>query len=84
MEIAIISGGISGLTTAHLLCGGHEITLFEANDYLGGHTNTPDVTHEGVQYALDTGFIVFNERTYPNFIKLLDRLGIALHPSPTY
>ncbi len=81
MKIAIIGGGISGLTTAHLLCGEHDITLFEANDYLGGHTNTLDVTNAGVQYAVDTGFIVFNERTYPNFIKLLDRLGIPSQPS---
>jgi predicted NAD/FAD-binding protein len=81
MKIAIIGGGISGLTTAHLLCGEHEITLFEANDYPGGHTNTLDVMHAGKTYAVDTGFIVFNERTYPNFIKLLDRLGVASQPS---
>ncbi len=81
MKIAIIGGGISGLTAAHLLCGEHEITLFEANDYLGGHTNTLDLRHEGQQYAVDTGFIVFNERTYPNFIKLLARLGVASQPS---
>ncbi len=81
MKIAIIGGGISGLTTAHLLCGEHEITLFEANDYPGGHTNTLDVTHEGKNYAVDTGFIVFNERTYPNFIKLLDRLRVPSQPS---
>jgi predicted NAD/FAD-binding protein len=81
MKIAIIGGGISGLTTAHLLCREHEITLFEANDYPGGHTNTLDVTRDGTNYAVDTGFIVFNERTYPNFIKLLDRLGVASQPS---
>ncbi|MEI6824771.1 MAG: FAD-dependent oxidoreductase [Desulfuromonadales bacterium] len=81
MKIAIIGGGISGLTTAHLLCGEHEITLFEANDYPGGHTNTLDVTHDGTSYAVDTGFIVFNERTYPNFIKLLDRLAVPSQPS---
>jgi predicted NAD/FAD-binding protein len=81
MKIAIIGGGISGLTTAHLLCGEHEITLFEANDYPGGHTNTLDVPLEGKTYAVDTGFIVFNERTYPNFIKLLDRLGVPSQPS---
>jgi predicted NAD/FAD-binding protein len=81
MKIAIIGGGVSGLTTAHLLCGEHEITLFEANDYPGGHTNTLDVPHDGTRYAVDTGFIVFNERTYPNFIALLDRLGVASQPS---
>jgi len=81
MKLAIIGGGISGLTTAHLLCGEHEITLFEAGDYPGGHTNTLEVTHDGNNYAVDTGFIVFNERTYPNFIKLLDRLGVPSQPS---
>ncbi len=81
MKIAIIGGGISGLTTAHLLCGEHEVTLFEAGDYPGGHTNTLDVTRDGKNYAVDTGFIVFNERTYPNFIKLLDRLRVASQPS---
>lgn len=81
MKIAIIGGGISGLTTAHLLCGEHEITLFEAGDYPGGHTNTLDVTHGSTNYAVDTGFIVFNERTYPNFITLLERLGVPSQPS---
>lgn len=81
IKIAIIGGGISGLTTAHLLCGEHEVTLFEANYYPGGHTNTRDITHDGTTYAVDTGFIVFNERTYPNFIKLLDRLDVASQPS---
>jgi len=81
MKIAIIGGGISGLTTAHLLCSQHQITLFEAGDYPGGHTNTLDVTHNGISYAVDTGFIVFNERTYPNFIKLLERIGVPSQPS---
>jgi len=81
MKIAIIGGGISGLTAAHLLGGEHEITLFEAGDYLGGHTCTLDVQHEGTTYPVDTGFIVFNERTYPNFIKLLARLGVPSQPS---
>jgi predicted NAD/FAD-binding protein len=81
MKIAIIGGGISGLTTAHLLCGEHDITLFEANDYPGGHTNTLDVSHAGTRYAVDTGFIVFNERTYPNFIQLLERLRVPSQPS---
>jgi len=81
MRIAIIGGGISGLTTAYLLCPEHEITLYEANGYLGGHTNTVDVTVDGVTWPVDTGFIVFNERTYPNFIRLLKRLGVASQPS---
>jgi predicted NAD/FAD-binding protein len=81
MNIAIIGGGISGLATAHLLCGEHQVTLFEANDYLGGHTHTVDVPLDGTVWAVDTGFIVFNERTYPNFIRLLDHLGVASQPS---
>ncbi len=81
MKIAIVGGGISGLTAAHLLCRDHEITLFEAGDYLGGHTNTLDVSLEGGTWAVDTGFIVFNERTYPNFIRLLDRLGVGSRES---
>ena len=81
MKIAIIGGGISGLTAAHLLCSEYDITLFETADYLGGHTNTLDVQHDGTMYAVDTGFIVFNERTYPNFIRLLDRLGVPSQPN---
>ena len=81
MKVAIIGGGISGSTTAHLLCGQYEITLFEAGDYPAGHTNTLDVPLDGKNYAVDTGFIVFNERTYPNFIKLLNRLDVPSQPS---
>ena len=81
MKLAVVGGGISGLATAHLLCREMDITLFEANDYLGGHTHTVDVPLNGSSWAVDTGFIVFNERTYPNFIKLLDRLGVASKPS---
>jgi len=77
MKIAIIGGGVSGLVTAYLLSDEHDITLFEANDYLGGHTHTVDVQRKEKNLAVDTGFIVFNERTYPNFIKLLARLGVA-------
>jgi predicted NAD/FAD-binding protein len=76
VRIAIIGGGISGLATAHLLCRAHEVTVFEANDYAGGHTQTHDVPLGGRSWAVDTGFIVFNERTYPNFIRLLARLGV--------
>ncbi|MBE0603038.1 MAG: FAD-dependent oxidoreductase, partial [Deltaproteobacteria bacterium] len=80
-KIAVIGGGISGLTAAHLLSGEHDVTLFEATDYLGGHTHTVDVPLGGKTWAVDTGFIVFNERTYPNFIRLLDRLGVGSRPS---
>lgn len=81
MKMAVIGGGISGLATAHLLCRDMDITLFEANDYLGGHTHTVDVSLNGKSRAVDTGFIVFNERTYPHFTRLLQRLGVASQPS---
>jgi len=81
MRIAIIGGGISGLVSAYLLHGDHEVTVFEANDYIGGHTHTVDVEREGKRFGVDTGFIVFNEKTYPNFLRLIDRLGVAYQPS---
>ena len=81
MRIAIIGGGISGLVSAYLLNEDHDIVLFEANDYIGGHTHTIDVTLGTSRYAVDTGFIVFNEVTYPNFLKLLARLGVEYQPS---
>jgi predicted NAD/FAD-binding protein len=77
MRIAIIGSGISGLTSAYLLNEDHEVVVYEANDYIGGHTNTVDVSLNGQQYAVDTGFIVFNEKTYPNFRKLMKRLGVG-------
>ena len=76
MRIAIIGTGISGLTSAYLLSEDHEVVVFEANGYIGGHTNTVDVALNGQQYAVDTGFIVFNEKTYPNFVKLMKHLGV--------
>ena len=75
-KIAIIGSGISGLTSAYLLHENNDVTVFEANDYIGGHTATKDVTIEDKSYAIDTGFIVFNDWTYPNFIKLMDKLGV--------
>ena len=77
MKIAIIGSGISGLTAAWLLHQSHEITVFEANDYVGGHTHTIDVNVDGEQLAIDTGFIVYNDWTYPNFIQMLERLGVG-------
>ena len=76
MRIAIIGSGISGLTTAYLLSRNHDIIMFEKNDYIGGHTHTHEIDHEGKSLSVDSGFIVYNERTYPNFIKLLDQLGV--------
>ncbi|WP_434361506.1 NAD(P)/FAD-dependent oxidoreductase [Parasalinivibrio latis] len=81
MKIAIIGSGISGLTSAHYLNKQHDITLFEANDYIGGHTATIDVETPSGKYAVDTGFIVYNDRTYPNFIRLLGDLGIEGQPT---
>lgn len=81
MRIAIIGSGISGLTAARRLCTDHEVTVFEANDYVGGHTNTIDVELEGRRWAVDTGFIVFNDWTYPNFIALMNEIGVASQPS---
>ena len=81
MKIAIIGTGISGMVTAYLLSESHDITVFEKNDYIGGHTHTIDVKAGAKTYAVDTGFIVFNEVTYPNFVKLLRRLGVAWKPS---
>jgi predicted NAD/FAD-binding protein len=77
MKIAIIGSGIAGLTSAYLLNRRHDITLFEAGDWIGGHTHTVDVQVDGHSYAVDTGFIVFNDWTYPNFIRLLSQLGVG-------
>ncbi|WP_291743490.1 NAD(P)-binding protein, partial [Limnobacter sp. UBA1615] len=67
---------MSGLTAAYALRGHAHTTLFEANDYIGGHTNTVDIEVEGKQVAVDTGFLVYNERTYPNLIRLFDELSV--------
>ncbi len=81
MRIAVIGAGISGLVTAYLLGDDHEVFVYEANARLGGHTHTVQVEHGKRTYAIDTGFIVYNERTYPNFCKLLDRLDVATQTS---
>jgi predicted NAD/FAD-binding protein len=81
MRIAIIGTGIAGMVAAHLLHEDHDIVVFEANDYVGGHTHTIDVEIGGRSYAVDTGFIVFNERNYPNFVRLLQKSGVAWQAS---
>lgn len=79
--IAIIGSGISGLSCAHALHRRHQLQVFEAADYIGGHTHTVTVQEEGGAIPVDTGFIVCNDRTYPNFLRLLDGLGVARQES---
>jgi len=81
MRIAVIGMGIAGMVAAHLLAEEHDLVVFEANDYVGRHTNTIPVTWGDQTYSVDTGFIVFNEVTYPNFVTLLKRLGIPWQPT---
>lgn len=81
MRIAIIGSGISGLTAAWLLHKKHEITIFEKNDYFGGHTDTHAVTIDQQQLMVDTGFIVFNEHNYPLFCNMLKELNVSWQTS---
>ena len=81
MRVAVVGAGISGLVVAHLLHHEHDITVFEAADYAGGHTNTIRVDTPNETHHVDTGFIVFNDRNYPNFERLLARIGVASQPS---
>ena len=81
MRVAIVGAGISGLVVASRLHRDHDVTVFESGAHVGGHTNTVDVVHDGRQYAIDTGFIVFNDWTYPRFIALLNELGVRYQSS---
>ena len=81
MKIAIVGGGISGLTTAYLLSREHEVILYESNDYIGGHTNTVTIEMNGFPVAVDTGFIVYNEQNYPNFSHILSDLNVSTQPT---
>lgn len=80
-RIAIIGSGISGLLSAYLLARRNQVVVFESADNIGGHTATKSVQLNDAKFDVDTGFIVFNDRTYPNFIKLLEMLGVAYQPT---
>jgi predicted NAD/FAD-binding protein len=81
MKIAIIGCGISGLSAAYYLRQDHDLTLYESASRIGGHTATVDIDWQGRRYAIDTGFIVYNDWTYPNFIELTQTLGVATRPT---
>jgi predicted NAD/FAD-binding protein len=81
MKVAIVGSGVSGLVAAHHLHRHHDVTVFEADDRIGGHVSTVEVVHEGTSHAIDTGFIVYNERTYPNFSRLISDLGVETQAS---
>ena len=81
LRIAVVGGGIAGLGSAWLLAQRHQVTLFEAADYVGGHSNTIEVELAGRSHPVDTGFLVFNRRTYPNLCALFERLGVSSVPS---
>ncbi|MBC7602666.1 MAG: FAD-dependent oxidoreductase [Ramlibacter sp.] len=76
MKVAVIGSGISGLSAAHLLRGSAAVTLFEADNRFGGHAHTVDLTLDGITHGVDTGFLVYNERTYPGLIRLFAELGV--------
>jgi len=81
VKIAIVGSGVSGLVAAHLLSPRHDVVLFEADSRIGGHVHTVEVPDGAKTTAVDTGFIVFNRKTYPNFIRLLERLGVEAQES---
>ncbi|MEO8359010.1 MAG: FAD-dependent oxidoreductase [Vicinamibacteria bacterium] len=81
MRIAIIGSGIAGLSCAWMLRHKHEVTLYEADHRFGGHAHSHDISHGGDQLVVDSGFIVFNQRTYPNLIKLFREIGVVSKPS---
>jgi predicted NAD/FAD-binding protein len=80
-RVAVVGSGISGLAVAHALAGEAQVTLFESDGWFGGHAHTVDVQLEGIEHGVDTGFLVFNERTYPQLIGLFARLGVETAPS---
>ena len=80
-RVAVVGSGIAGLSAAHALNGFAKVTLFEAAPWFGGHAHTVDIELEGVRHGVDTGFLVFNERTYPGLIRLFGELDVATAPS---
>jgi predicted NAD/FAD-binding protein len=80
-RVAVVGSGIAGLSVAHGLAGRAQVTLYEAGSHFGGHANTVDVTLDGITHGVDTGFLVLNERTYPNLLRLFAALGVELAPS---
>ena len=81
MKIGVVGAGVAGLTASYLLSKKHEVTLIEKKERAGGHTNTIYVEEDGKKIGVDTGFIVFNEKNYPNFCKFLSQLNVESHPS---
>ena len=81
MRVAVVGSGISGLSVAHGLAGHAQVTLFEAGDYFGGHTHTVDMHLDGLTHGVDTGFLVLNERTYPNLLRLFGELQVDIAKS---
>jgi predicted NAD/FAD-binding protein len=81
MKIAVIGTGIAGNVASYLLAAEHDLTVFEQNDHVGGHTNTVRVDAADGVHNVDTGFVVFNEERYPSFARLLEKLGVESQPS---
>ena len=81
MKIAVVGAGISGLSCAWRLAASHDVTLYEAGDYFGGHTHSVDVTLKGITHPVDTGFLVFNHQTYPELTRLFESLSVVTAPS---
>lgn len=81
MKVAIIGSGIAGLTAAYLLRSEYEVTVFERDNRIGGHTASKTVNDHGVKRPIDTGFIVYNDWTYPNFIRLMEEIGVTSTPT---